>query len=121
MDTKIYRIYETLITIAIGIILAVTAIFGIYYLTIVVLLAGMILLYIFKKKSETEDERIIKIREKASKRTLQIFGVGIATFGFILMSYLDQKLIGFVLVYSVFILWVLYLICFDYYLRKYGD
>jgi uncharacterized membrane protein len=121
MDTKIFRIYETIITILIGILLILTAAIQQYILSVLVLIAGMAIIYIYKRRSKTEDERIVKISEKASRRTLQIFGVGMAIAGFVLMYLYEYKPFGFALVYSSFILWAVYLVFYDYYLKKYGE
>jgi len=121
MDLKKFRTYETIITLLIGLLIGLTAIAKLNILSIVVLIAGIMLLYFLKKKLKVEDERIYKISEQASKRTLQIFGAGIAICGFLLMSIYKQNTMGFVLVYAAFILWVIYLIFYDYYRKKYGE
>lgn len=96
-------------------------------LLVVAFIVGPVALYLLRSRVEEvmEDERVHLIHEKASARTVQIFGVTMASFGAILIalsrsSYADFSQSGFTLVYSACVLLMLHLIFRSYYRRKYG-
>jgi len=130
MDWKKFRLYETITTIALGTIIVWSIINENFTLSIFALIFGLLLLSLFKKWSKVEDERIHMISEKASKRTIQVFGILFALVGFFwwwlasskyLTGSLDVSFLGLFWVYSAFVLWVLYLLFYDYYSWIYGN
>jgi len=65
-----------------------------------------------------EDERIYRISDKASRRTLQVFGIGTALVGTTLISLGRYQEIGYALNISVCILLILYMIFYAFYSRS---
>jgi len=115
------------VTIAVGALIGWSVLAGNSMLLLVAVIVGMVLLYLCKSRVEEviEDERVYRISEKASRRTLQVFGLTIAVIGIALVvlsksGYAELTQAGLALVYSACGLLVLYLIFYGYYSRKYG-
>ncbi len=82
--------------------------------------AGILILHLLRRKVDEviEDERIYRISDKASRRTLQVFGVGTALVGTTLISLERFQEIGYALNISVCILLILYMIFYAFYSRS---
>ena len=115
-----------LIVVAMGALIGWSVAIGNAIIPIPVVLCGLVLPYLLRKRVREviEDERMHKINEKASKVTLQIFGIVTALLGVILIAlsqggftYFRQA--GFTLAYSACILLLVHLILYSYYTRKY--
>ena len=90
-------------------------------LAVIAVVVGILLLRLLKGTDIAEDERTYLISEKASRATLQIFGLAIAVVGASLIALKNEMAnIGYVLEYLACILLVLYLIFYGYYNKKYG-
>jgi len=132
MERKKFNKIKLTTTIIIVLIIAIAAIKGDMTITLfaalVAVVIGMLILLFAKKriKQVIEDERIYRISEKASRRTIQIIGTTTALLGIIILilsqiGYLKSSELGFSLVYiAIAILWV-YMIFYSYYSKKMGD
>ena len=126
MSKERLRFYRMLIVVAMGALIGWSVAIGNAIIPIPVVLCGLVLLYLLRKrvKEVIEDERMHKINEKASKVTLQIFGIVTALLGVILIalsqgSWTDFRQAGFTLAYSACFLLLVHLILYSYYTRKY--
>lgn len=90
----------------------------------VAVIAALVAFYLCKRRvtEVVEDERIHRIGDKAARRVFEVFTVGIALAGVVLITMKNQypefATAGFVLLWSVFALMVLYLAFYGYYSRK---
>ena len=126
MSKERLRFSRMLIVVVMGALIGWAVAIGNAIIPIPVALLGLILLYLLRKrvKEVIEDERMHKINEKASKVTLQIFGIVTALLGVILIalsqgSWTDFRQAGFTLAYSACFLLLVHLILYSYYTRKY--
>ena len=127
MERKKFKKYWYGITIAIGFLIGFSAIQGQPALAIGIVMIGMILLYLLKSRvtQVLEDERIYKVSEKASRRTIQVVGIITATLGLSILGlskggYLDLTEVGYSLAYFATFLLIIYMIFYTYYNRKLG-
>ncbi|MFQ6050496.1 MAG: DUF2178 domain-containing protein [Candidatus Hydrothermarchaeota archaeon] len=127
MDRKKFRLCAIIISGTMGGLIGWSVAIGNPVLPIVAVFGGMALLYLCKSRVEEviEDERLWRIGEKASQRTLQIFGLMIALTGAVLIALskggsAEFTQAGFALAYSACALMVLYYIFYGYYSKKYG-
>jgi uncharacterized membrane protein len=120
-----YRIIRTIIALFVGIIVALSVIQESIVPAILAIVIGAMISYIYKKKTnETlEDERIVKISEKASRIAMVLFSITIAIIGLVFITlrneYPDFTQAGFTLSYSAVALLALYYIFYGYYNKKY--
>jgi uncharacterized membrane protein len=128
MERKKFRLYGLVITIVVGFVIALSAIRGEPITAIAAVVIGMILLYSLKSrvKQVIEDERIYRLSEKASRRTIQVVGtttglLGLAIIGLSKSGYLQLTDFGFSLAYFASILLIVYMIFYSYYARKLGE
>lgn len=126
MSRKMFKLCGIVITMAMGALIGWAVSIGNALIPIPVVLGGVGLLYLCKKRVREviEDERIYRITEKAARLTIQIFGPVIAVAGAILIAIsrdaspgLAQA--GFTLAYSACALLVLYYIFHIYYSIKF--
>lgn len=90
-------------------------------LALIAVVAGIAILKLLESKTIVEDERTHLISGKASRVTLQIFGMAIAIAGAIILALKNEmKYIGYTLAYLACVLLVVYLISYGYYSRKYA-
>jgi uncharacterized membrane protein len=88
--------------------------------------AGVVLLYLCKSKIKevVEDERDVKVSEKASKLAIEIFAATNILIGVVLIAlryrYSEYIYIGFTLAFSASSLMILYSLLYGYYNKKYG-
>jgi uncharacterized membrane protein len=128
MDRKKFTYYRVAITGAVGILVGLSILR--YELTIALgaaVVIGMLLLFSFKSrvKQIIEDERVYKISELASRRTIQVVGVTTAILGLSLLGlskggYLDMSDVGYSLAYFAAVLVIVYMLFYGYYNRKLG-
>ena len=89
-------------------------------LPFVAVIAGILVLHMLRRNvsEPIEDERIYRISDRASRRTLQVFGIGTALAGTTLISLGRYQEIGYALDISVCILLILYMIFYAFYSRR---
>ena len=96
------------------------------YLVAISITAGAVLFYLCKSeiKEVAEDERDVKVSEKASKLAIGIFAAANILTGVILIAlryrYPEYIYIGFILAFSASSLMILYSLLYGYYNKKYG-
>jgi len=104
-----------------------SAIFGTFLPAILAVVIGAMISYIYKKSTLEilEDERIVKVSEKASKIAMVVFSISIAFMGMFLIilrdEYPDLTQAGFTLSYAAVALLGLYYIFYWYYDKRYGS
>jgi uncharacterized membrane protein len=79
VDRKKYRWYDTLVTgiLILFIVTVFIVMIGNFYLSLAAVIIAPIIHYIFKRWAKAEDERVLMISGKATRRTLQVFCIGI--------------------------------------------
>lgn len=127
MDRKKFKLYGLVITIAVGFLVGLSVVRGEPAIALGTVVIGMILLYSIKSrvKQVIEDERVYRISEKASRRTIQVVGAATAILGLSIMGlsrsgYLDLVDVGYSLAYFAAVLLIVYMIFYGYYNRKLG-
>jgi uncharacterized membrane protein len=112
----------------VGFVIGLSAIRGEPITAIAAVVMGMIMLYTLKSRVNQviEDERIYRISEKASRRTIQVVGttsglLGLAIIGLSKSGYLKLTDVGFSLAYFASVLLMVYMIFYGYYSRKLGE
>lgn len=128
MERKKFKLYGLVITIAVGFLVGLSAVRGELTIAIVAVVIGMILLYALKSrvKQVIEDERVYKISEKASRKTIQVVGITTAILSLTLIGlsrsgYLELAEVGFSLAYFATALLMVYMIFYGYYSKKLGE
>jgi len=128
MKRKKFKHYSLVTTIAVGVIIGWSAIKGELTIALVAVVIGMIILYILKSrvKQVLEDERVYRISEKASRRTIQLVGtttalLGLSLIGLSRSGYLELSELGFSLAYFATALLMVYMIFYSYYAKKMGE
>lgn len=128
MERKKLKQYWLIITIAVGFCIGWSVVRGEPLLAVGAVVIGMLLLYILKSRVNQviEDERIYRISEKASRRTIQVVGTITALLGLTIIAlsrngYLDLTEVGFSLAYFATVLLVVYMIFYAYYSKKMGE
>jgi uncharacterized membrane protein len=128
MESRKYKQYVFIITIVVGFFIGLSAIRGEFITAIFAVVIGMIVLYMLKGrvKQVIEDERIYKISEKASRRTIQVVGtttaiIGLSIIGLSKKGYLNLTEVGYSLACFASVLLVVYMIFYGYYARKLGE
>ncbi|MEM4258284.1 MAG: DUF2178 domain-containing protein [Candidatus Thermoplasmatota archaeon] len=128
MERKKFILYGLVITLVVGFVIGLSAIGGEPITAIAAVVMGMIVLYALKSRINQviEDERIYRISEKASRRTIQVVGttmglLGLALIGLSKSGYLKLTDVGSSLAYFASVLIIVYLIFYSYYSRKLGE
>ena len=128
MERKKFKLYGLAITIVVGFAIGLSAIRGEPITAIVAVVVGMILLYVLKSrvKQVIEEERIYRISEKASRRTIQVVGtttaiLGLSILGLSRSGYLELAEVGYSLACFAVILLMVYMIFYGYYSKKFGE
>jgi len=128
MDRKKFKLYGLVITIVVGFIIGLSVVRGEPAIAIVAVVIGMMLLYSLKSrvKQVIEDERVYRISEKASRRTIQVVGtttaiLGLSILGLSRSGYLELDEVGFSLAYFATALLMVYMIFYGYYSKKLGE
>ena len=121
-----YKILRVIIAIFVGTVAGISVTMGEIFPAILAIVIGAMISYIYKKNTnETlEDERIVKISEKASKMAMVLFSIAIAIIGLFFITlrndYPDFIQMGYSLSYSAVALLALYYVFYEYYNKKYG-
>jgi uncharacterized membrane protein len=128
MERKNFKLYGLVITIVVGFVIGLSVFRGEPIIAIVAVVLGMILLYALKSrvKQIIEDERIYRISEKASRRTIQVVGttaalLGLSILGLSRSGYLELVEVGYSLACFATILLMVYMIFYGYYAKKFGE
>jgi len=123
---KNYKILRVIIAIFVGIVVGLSVTMGEIIPAILAIVIGAMASYIYKKNTDEtlEDERIIKISEKASRIAMVLFSISIAIIGLFFITlrneYPDFTQAGYTLSYASVALLTLYYIFYGYYNKKYG-
>ena len=127
MERKKFNLYKLVITAGVGFLDGLSAISGELTIAVAAVVIAMILLYLLKSrvKQVIEDERIYRISEKASRRTIQVDGIitallGLTIIGLSKSGYLELTEVGFSLVYFATALLMVYMLFYGYYAKKLG-
>lgn len=121
-----YKIVRVIITIFVAAAAGISVELGEIIPAVFTIVIGGMISYIYKKNTDEtlEDERIVKISEKASRMAMVLFSISIAVIGlfFITMrnQYPDLIQAGYTLSYSAVAILALYYIFYGYYNKKYG-
>ncbi|MCD6410938.1 MAG: DUF2178 domain-containing protein [Thermoplasmata archaeon] len=104
-------------TSSIGAIVGYSVCTGNFVLPFVAVVGGILALQLMKRRVEDvlEDESIYRISEKASRRVLEIFGIGSALAGVTLIVLGKHQEVGYALAFSACIIILLYMIFYAYY------
>lgn len=128
MDKTTFRRVQTVITFALAAFVGWSIKIGNVVLPLIGVVVGMMVIFLLKRKVEEviEDERIYMISEKASRRTIQFFGVtvGLISAALIALSrsgYTEFEQIGSTLGYVTCTLLVVYMMFYGYYSKKFGE
>ena len=128
MERKKFKIYWLIITVIVGFIIGLSAFRGEPIIAIVAVVIGMILLYTLKGRVRQviEDERIYRISEKASRRTIQVIGtttaiLGLSILGLSKSGYLNLTEVGYSLACFATVLLFVYKIFYSYYAKRLGE
>ena len=121
-----YKILRVIIAMFVAIVAGISVTMGEIIPAIIAIVIGAMISYIYKKNTnETlEDERIVKISEKASRMAVVLFSIAIAIIGLFFITlrndYPDFIQMGYTLSYSAVALLALYYVFYEYYNKKYG-
>lgn len=121
-----YKILRVIIAMFVAIVVGISVTMGEIIPAILAIVIGAMISYIYKKNTnETlEDERIVKISEKASRMAVVLFSIAIAIIGLFFITlrndYPDFIQMGYTLSYSAVALLALYYVFYEYYNKKYG-
>ncbi len=126
MNEKMFSTIRKIMILIIGMAVAISIIFENLIVSFSIVLFGILVMIILKNKvdKKIEDERVFTISEKASFRTIQIFGFFMAIISILILilreEYENFELIGSVLAYSTCGLLIIYGIFYGYFSRKLG-
>jgi uncharacterized membrane protein len=121
-----YKIVRVITTIFVAVVAGISVELGEIVPAIFAIVIGGMVSYIYKRTTnETlEDERIVKISEKASRMAMVLFSIAIAIIGLFFITlrsqYPDFIQAGYTLAYSAVALLGLYYVFYGYYNKKYG-
>jgi len=77
VDRKKYRWYEMIVIFALFIGVCLVLLLGNFFISAVAVIAAPIIHYLFKRWTRAEDERVIMISGRATRRALQVFCTGV--------------------------------------------
>ena len=120
MNRKKFALYSAAVWAIVGGAVGFSVSTGNPLTAIAAVIVGNILMVLGRKKvtEVLEDERIYRISEKASRRVLEIFGIGSALIGMVLITSNSYAKVGYILAFSACVLLMFYLIFYSYYNRK---
>jgi len=127
MSVKAYRLWIAAITIIVAGLVGWGVVVGNAFIPAPAVIVGTAILYFCRKRLKVvvEDERIHRIGDQASRRTIEIALIAMAVIGSTLIALSSDgrpelELIGVTLGYSVCSILVLYTILYNYFSRKLG-
>ena len=127
MSVKAYRLWIAAITIIVVGLVGWGVATGNAFIPAPAVIAGVVILCFCRKRLKVvvEDERIHRIGDQASRRTIEIALIAMAVIGSTLIALSSDgrpelELIGVTLGYSVCSILVLYTILYNYFSRKLG-
>ena len=126
MNEQTYSLIRKLMVVVIGAGVAISIVFENLVVAFVLIIFGMAILLGLKHRLNVkiEDERVYSIAQKASMRTVQIFGFIMAAISITMLilreTYENFELIGSVLAYSACGFLLLYGLFYGYYSKKLG-
>jgi len=117
MNRKRFAMCGAITTGAIGAIVGYSVYTHNFMLPFIAVTAGILILHLLRRKVDEviEDERIYRISERASRRVLEIFGIGSALGGVTLIALDKHQEVGYALAFSACIMVLLYMIFYAYY------
>ena len=117
MNRKQFAMCGVIISAIIGAIIGYSVQIHNFVLPLIAVTAGILILHLLRRKVDEviEDERIYRISEKASRRVLEVFGIGSALTGVTLIVLDKHREAGYALAFSACILILLYMIFYAYY------
>ncbi len=128
MESRKFKQYGLIMIIIVGFFVGLSVSRGEPITAVVAVVVGMILLYVLKSrvKQVVEDERIYRISEKASRRTVQVVGtttaiIGLSIMGLSRSGYLELTEVGYLLACFAAVLLMVYMIFYGYYAKKFGE
>ncbi len=134
MDRKKYRQLRIIVTLFIGVIVALAVVRDSYLLAVAGISTGMIFMVLMRSKAKIRtDERESTIQEKAARMTYAIFAptIGIAAFLLLLLSkggidvfskgeWVFTESLGMVFAYLTLFLITIYAISYHFFNKKFG-
>jgi len=120
MDRKQFAIYAALVCAIMGAVVGYGVSEGNASLPAIAFIIGTTLIALGKRgvKEVMEDERTLRISEKASRRIYEIFVVGAALAGTTLITLNKHTEAGYTLAFSACALLLLYMVFYGYYSRR---
>ena len=117
MNRKQFAMCGVIISAIIGAIVGYSVKIHNFVLPLIAVTTGILILHLLRRKVDEviEDERIYRISEKASRRVLEVFGIGSALTGVTLIALDKHQEAGYTLAFSTCILILLYMIFYAYY------
>jgi len=127
MSVKAYRLWMLAITVIVAGLAGWGVATGNAFIPAPAVIAGAVILYFCRRRIKVmvEDERIHRIGDRASRRTIEIALIVMAVVGSTLIALSsdgrpDLEPVGLTLGYSVCSILVLYTILYNYFSRKYS-
>ena len=126
MEEKTYLTIRKIMIVIVGAGVATSVLVKSFIVTVAIIIFGIAIMVASKQmvKKKLEDERIYTIAQKASMRTVQIFGSIIATISILILILRDQypnfELIGSVLAFTGCGFLMIYGAFYGYYYKKLG-
>jgi len=124
MNEKTYSTIRKIMVVIVGAGVAISIFLENLIIAFAIIMFGMAIMVASKKKikEKLEDERVYTIAQKASMRTVQIFGFSIATISILILifrnQYPDFELIGSALAYTACGFLIIYGAFYSYYYKK---
>ena len=126
MEEKTYLTIRKIMIVIVGAGVATSVLVESFIAAVAIILFGIAIMVASKQmvKKKMEDERIYTIAQKASKRTVHIFGSIIATISILILilrnQYPNFELIGSVLAFTGCGFLMIYCAFYGYYYKKLG-
>ncbi len=120
MERRVFAMYAALICAIMGAIIGYSVSKGDAVLPVIAFGLGLILIMLGKRRVREiiEDERTLRVSERASRATCQIFAICSALIGTTLIASGSYTEVGNTLAFSSIILVVLYMVFYAYYNNK---
>ncbi len=120
MERKKFVVYAALICAAMGAVVGYGVSVRNALLPVIAFAIGIVLIALGRKKvtEVMEDERVIRISEKASRMVFQVFVTAAALISATLLALNRYTEVGYTLAFLACALLILYMILYGYYRRK---